>query len=697
MTPENPDFHAQHSPMGAHSSFTLGMHHANSGAVSEKGSVAEGATLVGYRTASGQYHYFPFFEKLESEKDRYVSDENAEILPDVIFSKENIEREYLWATDKFSAPGIQMEVISPFDSIPDPAQASDDEMRFATCPATLVRLTFDNQSSEDWQGFFALSPDTRWTALDSDNNRQVIGGVSRDQLAVATTDQEAKSFMDFTHDTALDPDHSRPHFLLGQTCGLEITVPAGEQKELVLCIAYYLENKATFNRSSKYYYTKLFTDIKHVINYAMTEQGRYFALAAKRDEELSLRTDLNDEQKFLIAHATRSYYGSTEFLIESDKPLWVVNEGEYLMMNTFDLTIDMLFFELKFNPWTVKNVLENFVSHYRYYDEVFSPENPEKLYPGGVSFAHDMGVANQFSPEPYSSYESSGLDRKCFSFMTYEQLCNWVLTAGVYLGQNKDTDFFTRHRGIFQDCLTSLLNRDNPDPAKRNGLMSFESSMTKGGGEITTYDSLDHSLGQSRNNIYLAGKAWASYLIIHDLFKGLDTKLSEEAFSAAQLTAKALCAGYDEDLGFIPAVLENDNKSAIIPAIEALVYPWEFGSKEYCSEDGPFAQYIKVLKRHFNNIHNTDACLYPDGAWKLSSTADNSWMSKISICQYVAREILKIDLKDASAQADLAHARWQREGAKYHACSDQFTSGQAIGSLYYPRIVSNILWLKETC
>jgi len=133
-----------------------------------------------------------------------------------------------------------------------------------------------------------------------------------------------------------------------------------------------------------------------------------------------------------------------------------------------------------------------------------------------------------------------------------------------------------------------------------------------------------------------------------------------------------------------------------LQAIEALVYPWEFGSKEYCSEDGPFGDYIKVLKRHFNNIHNTETCLYSDGAWKLSSTADNSWMSKISICQYVAREILKIDLKDASTQADLAHARWQREGAKYHACSDQFTSGQAIGSLYYPRIVSNILWLKET-
>lgn len=48
--------------------------------------------------------------------------------------------------------------------------------------------------------------------------------------------------------------------------------------------------------------------------------------------------------------------------------------------------------------------------------------------------------------------------------------------------------------------------------------MGLDSSRTQGGAEITTYDSLDVSLGQSRNNIYLAGKCWAVYVALEKLF-----------------------------------------------------------------------------------------------------------------------------------------------------------------------------------
>ena len=50
------------------------------------------------------------------------------------------------------------------------------------------------------------------------------------------------------------------------------------------------------------------------------------------------------------------------------------------MINTLDLTVDMLFFELKFNPWTVRNVLEQFVNRYSYVDKVFAPNNPNELF-----------------------------------------------------------------------------------------------------------------------------------------------------------------------------------------------------------------------------------------------------------------------------------------------------------------------------
>ena len=196
---------------------------------------------------------------------------------------------------------------------------------------------------------------------------------------------------------------------------------------------------------------------------------------------------------------------------------------------------------------------------------------------------------------------------------------------GVYYHQTKDKDFLEKHKQTLIDCFQSLLNRDNPNPEKRNGMMSFESSMTWPGGEITTYDSLDHSLGQSRNNIYLGSKIWASHLTLKSLFEelGLDQK-SEDAFNNAKLSAQTLTDAYDEGLGFIPAVLENDNKSAIIPAIEGLVFPKEMGMDEMISFEGPFAEYLTVLKKHLTYVLDSGICLYDDKGWKLSSTADNS-------------------------------------------------------------------------
>ena len=36
------------------------------------------------------------------------------------------------------------------------------------------------------------------------------------------------------------------------------------------------------------------------------------------------------------------------------------------------------------------------------------------------------------------------------------------------------------------------------------------------------------------------------------------------------------------------------------------------------------------------------------------------------------------------------------DGSGYWACSDQFVSGVAKGSRYYPRIITAALWLDET-
>ncbi|MGY5451653.1 glycoside hydrolase family 52 protein [Agarivorans sp. MS3-6] len=686
-------FHAHHSPMGALASFTFGEHGDHGGMGLELGAPYEGNIFIGYQDGDGVVNSFPFYKGANDQSERYVQKDDSSTLTERTFSE--VERDYRWASDTFSAPGISLKVLSPFFDIPDPALAQHQLLKQASCPAVYVELTLDNTSDKDWTGFFALQgEELRWNKLLDGDANGMVGVTCRNNIGLATNSKHTRAFSHFSVQSALSKMGNNECFMLGPTAGVMIDVKAGETVTVRLALGFYLDGNVTFNRAMQYYYTQHFTGLNDVLAYALRHFDSYAAIAERADKEL-LASSLNAHQQYLIAHATRSYYGSTQWLFDGTQSVWVVNEGEYLMMNTLDLTVDMLFFELKKNPWTVKNTLEQFLTQYSFYDEIFDPANPELNFSGGLSFTHDMGVSNNWSPKGESSYEMAGLDRLCFSHMTYEQLTNWVLCCGLYISKTEDRAFATEQRGTLIDCLQSLLNRDNPEPALRDGIMSFESARTEQGGEITTYDSLDHSLGQARGNIYLAGKSWAAYLAIAEVLNQLgETEHAAIALQAAKRCADKLTESFDQELGYVPAVLDGHSKSAIIPAIEALVYPYQMGLTEAVSETGPYASYIKILKSHLKYVLNDEYCLYPDGAWKLSSTADNSWASKIFLNQYVAREILNIP-EAFSVEADAAHQRWQTEGASKHACCDQFSSGKPIGSLYYPRCVTNILWLDE--
>jgi hypothetical protein len=139
-------------------------------------------------------------------------------------------------------------------------------------------------------------------------------------------------------------------------------------------------------------------------------------MANDRDIEFK-ESGLNEHRQFLLAHATHSYHAISQFMKKEDgSPLWVLNEGEYIMMNTFHLTVDHVFYEMKLHPWTITNSLDLFVERYGYHDQ------------GGLAFTHDMGVANGLSPKGYSSYELLNLGG-CFGYMTHEEL----LKFGKYL------------------------------------------------------------------------------------------------------------------------------------------------------------------------------------------------------------------------------------------------------------------------
>jgi hypothetical protein len=160
------------------------------------------------------------------------------------------------------------------------------------------------------------------------------------------------------------------------------------------------------------------------------------------------------------------------------------------------------------------------------------------------------------------------------------------------------------------------------------------------------------------------------------------------------------------DAGFIPAVFEPGNPghlSRILPAIEGLVYPlyWkQFGepvATAALDDEGAFSQMLSALERHTHTLLSDQGNRFADGGIRLSSTSNNSWMSKIAIFQHVARKYYGIGKGDVSQKAaDAAHVKWQTEGASaFWAMSDQIVSGVAQGSKYYPRCVTTVLWLDE--
>jgi hypothetical protein len=306
-----------------------------------------------------------------------------------------------------------------------------------------------------------------------------------------------------------------------------------------------------------------------------------------------------------------------------------------------------------------------------------------------------MGVRNHFTQPGFSSYELSALNG-CFSHMTHEQLVNWVLCAAVYAHQSGDGAWLAKNLLVLADCLQSMLNRDNPVASQRNGIMALDSSRTDTMAEITTYDSLDASLGQARNNVYMAVKGWAAYVAMERIFA--DNKrpdLSQIAGEQADRAA-ATIASFMTASGYIPAVMGEDCDSRIIPAVEGLAFPYVLEQKEALAPDGRFANLIQALTRHFQTILVPGVCLYADGGWQLSSTADNSWLSKIYLSQFVARQVLGIRTPATGSNADAAHRQWllKEENLRF-AWSDQMHSGVALGSKYYPRGVTSILWLDE--
>ncbi|MDR3739125.1 MAG: glycoside hydrolase family 52 protein [Terracidiphilus sp.] len=747
-------FNAQHAPMGAFMSFTCGNFGTRGGIGLQIGQPGDQEVFVGFkegdRFSDATLQCLPFYTAaVNRSADAFLVEQagpsEQNVKPDAApFSDGAFSRSYGWASDEWAAEELSFTVYSPFGAIPDPAVESDQRMREGLLPAVVARLVLDNTTGTATKtAMFALNharPGSR--LLDDDLGsgrvafafRREAGGAAELKDFTASEDGvkiDAAPFI-FMRWSASDGVRERhnPVHLLGSCPGFGFEVPAGKKYGITIALGSYLEGFQTNGLDGRYLYTRYFKGLGDVLKSALDNAGKMIAEAEALDVKLEA-TALSADQKFLISHATHSYYGSTQLLEVEGEPLWVVNEGEYCMMNTLDLAVDHVFWELEHNPWLVRNLLDTFVRRYSYVDEVkvYTTEfaqaadttqvdpsqtppppdeaqlnRPYETRPGGISFCHDMGAHNNFSPKGRSSYELANLTG-CFSYMTVEQLCNWVLTAGCYVAKTRDTAWLAANKTVVEACLQSMINRSGDV-----GFAQFDSTRCLGGQEITTYDSLDHSLAQTRNNIYIAVKSWATYWSLALMFRELgDAASKTRCEELAARVASVVCEQAVD--GVLPAIFEKNNPgygSRILPAVEGCAYPLYFVKTGFagCALEQIFAspaekRMFDVLKEHTRKLllDPERRNLFEDGGIKLSSTSNNSWMSKISIFMHVTRKVFHLDadpqVAEVFRQADAAHVKWQTEGSSYWACCDQIVSGEGKASRYYPRIITSALWMEQ--
>jgi len=622
---------------------------------------------------------FPF---LTEERQRLVEDRADRGATDLtVLAPSQITRKTLWASESFSIPELSLTIHTPFGPVFEPEGLDREEQRRQFCPALIAELTLDNRGSdEELCAVFGLSGVDH--ALSPWNS--ALAGVACGRgwgFAVERTSAKVSEHQAWClPESVISQGEGKEGFhRLGSEGGLVVHTEPNTLRTLRIALGTWQEGPVTSGLEAKLFYSTCFTGLQDVLAFALGNAEFFLRSSVQRNAELEA-CPLSADRRFLLAHATRSYLANTEFLVTAEgRTIFLVNEGEYRMMNTLDLVVDQAFWELRYHPWTVRNELETALGQGSYHDAY------------GLCFCHDLGVGQAFSPPGTSSYELAGL-RDCYSYMTFEELLNWILTAGMYFTTTGDFPWLTRLAPVLETLWDSLSARDTDG----DGLMDLDSDRCWGGAEITTYDSLDTSLGQARKSLYLGVKTWAAGLTFARLFDVLGHRASaESAERLAKRAAATLVLRFDAAEGFIPAVFEAGNRSRIIPAVEALIYPWFLGDRDAVDPAGRFAPLLAVLKTHLSTVLQPGVCLdAQSGGWKLSSTSQNTWMSKIFLNQFVAKAILKMDFAE-EAHWDAIHAGWMRQGCAEFAATDQVDSrcGRDLGSRLYPRLVTAILWM----
>jgi hypothetical protein len=698
-------FMTHHAPVGAWSSFTFGMPNRGVSVEMQQAAVEENADLlVAMSRGPGTVKAFPFVSGIQDTIQDLESSRSAVSLqekPDVIEERwqfipaTEITRSLSATKDRYASEEICLEVFTPQEALPDPNLGLS--MKRALCPGLLFHLTIDNsQHDEPAYGFIGLryKGQGRIRPLDWSTEGKLSGIAFSGSWAMAalTKDEQVFTIRHNTIAQAVEQGHKLVH-MGGQEGGISFLVPPRSTVTLPVAFGFYQAGIVTEGLQGSYAYTNEFANVEDVCSYILENAEELRTICEAADVEMEQR--VTDQREYEIySQAVRAYYASSQLITAGGKPYYNVGEGQFLWRNTMDLAVDHLPYELWRNPWVVRNIMDTFFEQYAYHDLVYFYGEGERLFPGGLSFTHDMGNYTTYSPTGYSGYEME--NATFYHPMTTEELLNGIYLMSGYGLSTKDKEWMTARTHLAKELLVSMEARDHYDPAQRNGILKARTSRSGlYGKEITTYDSLDHALASARGNLYIAVKTLCAAWLLHAFFKELgESQAANQAMEMADKTAQSLMDFYDEEKSSFRANLYEDVESRLLAAVEPFAVLQFMGIEPLAT----YPQLAEAFQKHIATCMTPGICLDErTGGLKLSSSSDITWTSKVILSQVSLQHVFGIDLNDfPSVRQEVVY--WCQEAAAQRTIADQIlcSKREAIGGFYYPRPITSFLWMFPT-
>ena len=546
---EVPFFNVDHSPVGSWSSLIYGME-ASGGVQVCKQPGGEG-TLIPHEGI------IIAAKNGASERVMPFTSKQSALPAGTLIADKEVVRTLGACTDAWTIPlGVNWTHYTPVWAMQDWRTASDEEKRRFVLPATYMQYHVDNRAGkEETQVLFSLQQAAQraqgWDGFDG----YVVDHDS--SIAVKTGDAEL-----------LSSEQAKAAFgVEGATSAFCIHVAPGTEKTVTFFIVQYRDGVITqfLDHPLKLMCAALYPDVNDVLKTAAGSLPAIIARCEEMDRKLAACGE-DDERKFLSADALHSYqYNTILHATETREPIWAVIEGECSCINTFDLTVDHVFYELSMHPWTVRNELDHFLGTFSYTDELALPGQTARV-PGGLGFCHDMGTRVNFSNRQKGAAYST--------LMTQEELQNWIICSSLYWKVTGDNAWLEQNKATFKLALESMQRRDDVDPAKRDGITTYISNLGPKSGEITTYDAMDASLRSPSDSLYIAVKSFSCYAMLQPVFRQLgEDSAAQQAQAAEAYTAKGILSHWDEQRHSFPASFDAHPHSSIIAAIEGLAYP----------------------------------------------------------------------------------------------------------------------------